>query len=450
MTVNVHDAEILTNISSLPPTPERDTLMFRRSAVVAAAASVLLLAACSSSPAKGGAATGSATLTYLTFNTPSLTPAFWKTSIASAQKTVPGLTIKQVVSPSTDRDSYAKQLEASGQFPDLLQSITPSQYTDAGLLTPYDQSWINANFLLPQGNAIKGKVYIPPTNSQIIPLVFYNKALFAKAGVTPPTTWAQFLQVSAKLKAAGITPIELGGNDPFAAAMPLTGAISADVLGKNPKWIQQRYAGTVKFGDADVVAAATKMRTLVTDDYFEKGALNVSYADSITQFNAGKAAMYPMGSWYLGSVPKDQWSNIGVFPWPTDDGSVVVPFSVGGSMAISSKAKDPAKATKFAESWSLDPANLKALIEGDGAFPMLKGKTLADYDVTVSPVFTDSFKYVTDTNSKVSAIGWATNDDALPGSLNNDFYAAAQALFNTGDVQGQMKKLDDAWTTATK
>ena len=424
--------------------------MLRRSAVVAAAASVLLLAACSSSPAKGGSAAGSTTLTYLTFNTPSLTPAFWKASIASAQKSVPGLTVKQVVSPSTDRDSYAKQLEASGQFPDLLQSITPSQYTAAGLLVPYDQSWINANFLLPQGNAIKGKVYIPPTNSQIIPLVFYNKALFAKAGVTPPKTWSEFLAVNAKLKSAGITPLELGGNDPFAAAMPLTGAISADVLGKNPKWLQQRYAGTVKFGDADVVAAATKMRTLVTNGDFEKGALNVSYADSITQFNAGKAAMYPMGSWYLGSVPKDQWSNIGVFPWPTDDGSVVVPFAVGGSMAISSKTKDVKAATSFAEAWSLDPANLKSLIEGDGAFPMLKGKTLADYKVNVSPVFADSFSYVTQTDNKVSSIGWTTNDDALPGSLNNDFYAAAQALFNTNDVQGQMNKLDQAWTTATK
>ncbi|MHA6760714.1 ABC transporter substrate-binding protein [Streptacidiphilus sp. PAMC 29251] len=426
--------------------------MLRRSAVVAAAASVLLLAgACSSSSTKTGAAGGGgATLTYLTFNTPSLTPAFWKSSIAAAQKTVPGLTIKQVVAPSTDRDSYAKQLEASGQFPDLLQSITPSQYTDAGLLTPYDQSWIDANFLLPQGNAIKGKVYVPPTNSQIIPLVFYNKSLFAKAGVQPPKTWAEFMQVNAKLKAAGITPLELGGNDPFAAAMPLTGALSADVLGKNPKWLQQRYAGSVKFGDADVVAAATKMRTLVTNGYFEKGALNVSYADSITQFNAGKAAMYPMGSWYLGSVPKDQWSNIGVFPWPTDDGSVVVPFAVGGSMAISSKTKNVADATKFAEAWSLDPANLKSLIEGDGAFPMLKGKTLADYKVTVSPVFTDSFSFVTNTNNKVSSIGWTTNDDAMPGALNNDFYAAAQALFNTNDVQGQMNKLDQAWTTATK
>ncbi|WP_331765920.1 extracellular solute-binding protein [Embleya sp. NBC_00896] len=386
----------------------------------------------------------------MTFNTPTLTPDFWTASIARAQNSAPGVKIRQVVAPSTDRDAYAKQLQASGQFPDLLQSITPSQYTEAGLLTPYDQSWVDQNFLLPQGNAIKGKVYIPPTNSQIIPLVFYNKSLFAKAGVQVPTTWQQFLDVSAKLKSAGITPIELGGNDPFAAAMPLTGALSADVLGKNPQWIQQRYAGKVKFTDADVVTAATKMRTLVEKGYFEQGALGVGYADSIKNFNAGKAAMYPMGSWYLGSIPKDQWDNIGVFPWPTDDGSVVVPFFVGGSMAIAGKAKDQAGAAKFAQAWSLDPENLKALIESDGAFPMLKNKTLDDYHVTVSPAFTDSYSYVTKTDTKVSSIGWATNDDALPGTGNNDFYAAAQALFNSGDVKGQMAKLDKSWDTATK
>ncbi|MBM9503495.1 ABC transporter substrate-binding protein [Actinacidiphila acididurans] len=422
--------------------------MRRRSAVVAAAG-LLLLAGCSSATSGGGSGGGSA-LTYMTFNTPSLTPAFWKTSIARAEKAVPGVTIKQIVAPSTDRDSYAKQLQASGQFPDLLESITPSQYTDAGLLQPYDQSWVDQNFLLPQGNAIKGKVYIPPTNSQIIPLVFYNKTLFAKAGVQPPKTWQQFLDVNAKLKAAGITPMELGGNDPFAAAMPLTGAISADVLGKDPKWIQERYAGSVKFGDADVVTAATKMRTLVEKGYFEQGALNVSYADSIKNFNAGKAAMYPMGSWYLGSIPKDQWNTIGVFPWPTDDGSLVLPFAVGGSMAVSTKAKDSAGAMAFAKAWSLDPGNLKALIEGDGAYPMLKGKTLKDYGATVSPAFTNSYAYVTGQNTKVAAIGWATSDDALPGSLNNDFYAAAQALFNSSDVKGQMAKLDQAWSTATK
>jgi multiple sugar transport system substrate-binding protein/raffinose/stachyose/melibiose transport system substrate-binding protein len=415
------------------------------------AAGLALIAGCSAASSGSSAANGNVTLTYLTFETPSLTASFWNTSITAAEKRVPGVTIKDVVSPNTDRDAYAKQLQASGQFPDLLQSVTPSTFVQAGLLKPYDQNWVNANFMMPMGNAYKGKVYIPPTNSQIIPMVFYNKKLFAKAGISaPPKTWAQFMAVCAKLKAAGIVPIELGGGDSFAAAMPLTGILSADVLGKDPNWLQERYAGKVHFTDPDVEMAVAKYRTMVVDGYFEPGALGVSYANSITNFTSGKTAMYMMGSWFLGAVPKATASNFGSFITPTDDGSLVVPYAVGGSMAISSSTPDPAKATAFAEAWSLDPANYTALIEGDGAFPLLKGKTLADYHVNVSQVFKDSYAYVTAPDKKVSAIGWVTNDDAMPSGLNDDFYAAAQALYNSDDVAGQMAKLDIDWNTATQ
>jgi len=411
------------------------------------AAGLALLAGCSA-PSSGGS-TGSVTLTYLTFETPSLTASSWDTSIANANKKVPGVTIKKLVAPSTDRDAYAKQLQASGQFPDLLQSITPSTLVQAGLLKPYDQTWVDANFLLPLGNAYKGKVYIPPTNSQIIPMVFYNKTLFAKAGITaPPKTWSDFVTVCAKLKAAGITPIELGGGDPFAASMPLVGILSADVLGKNPNWLQDRYSGKVKFTDANVQTAVAKYRTLAKNGYFEDGALGVKYADSITNFTSGKTAMYMMGSWFLGSVPKDHADDFGSFMTPTDDGSLVVPFAVGGSMAISAKTAAPDKATAFAQAWSLDPGNYKALIEGDGAFPMLKGKSLTDYHVTVTQVFKDSYAYVGQQNTKVSAFGWATNDDSMPSGLNDAFYAAAQDLYNNNDVAAQMAKLDTAWSTA--
>lgn len=416
------------------------------------AAGLALITGCSAAqPAGSNGSSGSVSLTYLTFETPSLTASFWDTSIANAEKKVPGVTVKKIVAPSTDRDAYAKQLQASGQFPDLLQSITPSTFVQAGLLRPYDQGWVNANFLLPMGNAFKGKVYIPPTNSQIIPMVFYNKTLFARAGVTTvPKTWADFMAVCAKLKAAGITPVELGGGDPFAASMPLVGILSADVLGKDPNWLQERYAGKVHFTDANVETAVAKYRTMAQDGYFEDGALGVKYADSITNFTSGKTAMYMMGSWFLGSVPKAAAADFGSFMTPTDDGSLVVPFAVGGSMAINAHTAAPDKATAFAEAWSLDPANYKALIEGDGAFPMLKGKTLADYDVNVTQVFEDSYAYVLNQNTKVSAFGWATNDDSMPSGLDDDFYAAGQDLYNSNDIAAQMAKLDSAWDTATK
>jgi len=393
---------------------------------------------------------GTTTLTYLTFETPSLTSTFWNGSIAAAEKDVPGVKIKRITAPSTDRDGYAKQLQASGQFPDLLQSISPNNFAPAGLLKPFDDQWVDANFLLPKGNAVGGKVYIPPTNSQVIPLVFYNKKLFAKAGAEVPKTWAEFMTACARLKASGTTPLELGGADPFAASMPLVGLISADVLGKNPAWITQRIAGTTHFADPDVQASVQKYRDLIKAGYFQKNALSVKYDDSIKDFTKGNTAMYPMGSWLLGSLPKENVDDFGTFPWPTDDGSVVIPFSVGGSMAVSAKAPDVTKAIAFAKAWSLNPDNLKLLIETDGAFPMIKGKGLSDYGVTVSKAFTDSYALVTNKNTKVDAIGWVTNDNALPPGLNDEFYSMAQALFTKDDVAGALKSLDEKFDAAAK
>lgn len=56
-----------------------------------------------------------------------------------------------------------------------------------------------------------GHYYLLPY--QINPVMFwYNKKLFDKAGVTPPTTWDEFLTVAQKLKDAGIIPLAIEGD----------------------------------------------------------------------------------------------------------------------------------------------------------------------------------------------------------------------------------------------
>ena len=165
-----------------------------------------------------------------------------------------------------------------------------------------------------------------------------------------------------------------------------------------------------------MVAAATKMRTLVTDGYFEPDALSVSYAQSITNFNAGKAAMYPMGSWYLGSIPKNEWATSACSPGrpTTARWSSRSRWAARWRSARRPRTRRPPSSSP--SRWSLNPDNLKSLISGDGAFPMLKGKPLASYGLTLSPAFNSSYSYVTNPNTKVSSMSWATNDDALPGN----------------------------------
>jgi multiple sugar transport system substrate-binding protein/raffinose/stachyose/melibiose transport system substrate-binding protein len=406
----------------------------------------IALAGCSAPTPKAG----SSTLTFLTFETPALTAKFWDTSIKNATKDMPGVTVKKIVSPDADRNAYAKQLQASGQFPDIQSSINPADFTAAGLLKPFSQTWLNDNFLQPKGNDIGGKTYIPPTNSQIIPLVYYNKKIFADNGITVPTNYSDFVDDIKKLKAAGITPLELAGTDGWSASMPIVGLASADVLGQDPDWIQKRYAGKVKFSDPIFADAMQKQIDLIKDGAYNPAALSVDFATANKNFLDGKSAMYPEGSWFTGSsyITPAQAENIGAFPWPTDDGKIVIPFNIGGTTSVSSKSKDVDNAVKFAQSWSLDPRNLKVLIETDGAYPMMKNLTLKDFNATVNDLYTKTYSLVTDKNTKVSSFGWVNNNDTLAPGIQDEFYKLSQSLFSNTDLKTQLAQLDADWDKA--
>ncbi|MFE7123377.1 ABC transporter substrate-binding protein [Streptomyces sp. NPDC057617] len=425
--------------------------MKRGPALMAAATglvSALALTACSTSATSAGGSGGA--LTFMTFETPALTAKFWDTSIAEARKEVPDTDIKKIVSPDADRTAYAKQLQASGQFPDILSSVNPKDFTAAGLLKPFDQKWLDDNFTDPDGNAIDGKSYIPPTNSQIIPMVFYNKKIFAEHDLQVPKTWDEFVDVVTALKKAGVTPVEMAGGEPWSAAIPLSGIITADVLGADPQWIQKRYKGEVKFTDPGMTAAAGKYRQLIDAGAFDKGALSVSYADANKQFLDGESAMYPMGSWFIGQIPATAAKDFGTFLLPSGTGKTIVPFNTGGTTAVSAKSSDVAGATKFAQAWSLSKPNLKTLIETDGAFPMLKNVPFEEFGAKVTPVYTEGFRLVTEDNTKVSAFGQVNNDDALPPGVVEQFNSLAQKLFTSSDVKGQLASFDADWDKAAK
>src|SRR5258706_3862909 len=230
-------------------------------------------------------------LVFLTFESPALTATFWDNAIKAALAKMPdgaNINVQRIVSPNIDRTAYAKQLLASDQFPDLLQSINTQEFIDAKLLQPWDQQWINDHFALPMGNALGGKVWQAPTNAQINPYVFYNKEIFAKVGVKPPTTWKEFVDVATKIKAAGYKPLlTCGAADSWCTSIILSGIVSADVLGDTPDWVTQRYAGKVKFSDAAMTDAFAKFKSLVDQELIDPGDLGVDYATTNQAFIDG-------------------------------------------------------------------------------------------------------------------------------------------------------------------
>ncbi|MGC5410053.1 ABC transporter substrate-binding protein, partial [Streptomyces sp. DT225] len=302
-------------------------------------------------------------------------------------------------------------------------------------------------------NPIGGKIYQLPYNTQPTPLVYYSKKLFAKAGVAgPPKTYRELLDASAKLKKKGIAPFVVGGGgkDAFASSYLWTALVGTDVYKKTPDWMAQRRAGKVKFADADFKGATEKFTGLVEKGYVDKAGLSRDYANTEKAFLSGKGAMYPMGTWFATAADKSPMKDdIGVFAFPTDDGSPAVPSYTGGGMSVSAKSKHLKAAKEFALAFQQDKANLDAVVKSDGAIIAMKDYTPP---ADMGPVYNATVQAYDEAAKKggvVNAFLVETGDDALlPGMVEKTYALAQDIIAGRKDADEATKALDDDWAKA--
>ena len=396
------------------------------------------------------------TINWMMFETSNLPLSYWQDIVNRFEAANPGITVKLLPSPTTDRDAYAKQLLASGQFPDVLQSITLQDYTSQGLLyawTPAEQkSW---NVLFPHAGQLSGKQYSIPNNSQVIPLIYYNKSVFAKLHLKPPTTWAQFVAICAKIKASGETPIAIGGSqDTWTSWIFLGGMFSADVLGKNPNWILQRKQNKVHFTDPLVAHTFNKWAALFKAGYFNKDALSLNYAGMQQEFLDGREAMYPMGTWAASATAVGAAKfGVGVFRLPTDNGTAVQGVFTNGGAVVSAKSAHLAAAKKLAEFWSLDPATNQTLAKNDAGLIATKG---FKQPTGLPSVFYQTAALYQQKSTKkhpvksVDVMFFNNGDRASEPGMDAFYASAAQNILLGRSVQSQLKFLDTQWNKAEK
>lgn len=178
---------------------------------------------------------------------------------------------------------------------------------------------------------------------------FYNKAIFAEAGVEAvPTTWAELDAACAKIKEAGYTPITC--DDAYITCMfgyhmsRLVGEPETETIVKEGKW-----------DDPSVAKTAEDYADFASKGYFsETIASNVWPAGQNQELAMGTAAMYLNGSWLPNEV-KDmagddfQW---GCFSYPAVDGGVDGPEAANYGaqvLAINKDSKNAENAFKLIE-----------------------------------------------------------------------------------------------------
>ncbi|MDK8182199.1 extracellular solute-binding protein [Paenibacillus sp. UMB4589-SE434] len=242
-----------------------------------------------------------------------------------------------------------KTQAASKEVPDIT-IVNPNEqmkpFVDAGLLAPLndilDQNGLKDTFLtgILDYYTFDQNVYALPDGNNTA-VVYYNKDMFAQAGVEVPTTFEAMIDVVKKLKAAGIQPMVIGEKDSWTGSFLFMNILLRTNGG--PGFLQDVLDKKRTFNDPAFEEAVNKFQDLVQAGAFQDGATSFDYNAGENLFKSGKAAMYFMGTWATGGIDDSSVAGkIGAFKFPTVGGKGNVDeymLAPGSAFAISANSK---------------------------------------------------------------------------------------------------------------
>ncbi|MER6401342.1 MULTISPECIES: extracellular solute-binding protein [unclassified Kitasatospora] len=245
---------------------------------------------------------------------------YWDDVARRFEAANPDIRIDVEVTSWTDIGKRVDDLVAAGKSPDLLQTggfadqaVANRLYPAGDVLSLETQANIMESFA--HAGQVLGTQYgIPFVSSSRV--LFYNKAVFQKAGITqPPATWNELRQAAEKIKAKvpGVTPygLPLGPEEAPAESMLWTlsggGSLSDDV-------------GNYTIDSTENQATFTWLRTNLVDTKLtnpDPGKTNRT--PMFTDFAAGKVAMLNGHPTLLRMAAKGK-IDFGTAPIPKKDG----------------------------------------------------------------------------------------------------------------------------------
>lgn len=177
--------------------------------------------------------------------------------------------------------------------------------------------------------------------------IYYRKDVFARLGLAEPKTWAEFLDVCAKLKAAKITPIAIGSKQTW----PTAGWFDYLNLRVNGYDFHMALTGgKVPYTDPRVGAVFDRWDELVKPGYFLANHASYLWQEALPAFVKGDAAMYLIGNFAVPPMKEAglKEEQLGFMPFPTIDPKVPrAEEAPTDTLHIASKAKNKADARRF-------------------------------------------------------------------------------------------------------
>ena len=221
-----------------------------------------------------------------------------------------------------------------GNPPDIAAIAQPglmAQFAEQGAIQPIDdlRDTIVDNFgeAVADVGAVDGTQYAVMYKASNKATIWYNVAAFEEAGVEPPETWDELLDVASTLNAAGITPFSVGVD----VGWPITDLFENVYLRTaGAETYDQLASHEIPWTDQSVKDALTVMQDIVGDSSDlvggTSGALQTDMPTSVANVfsESPKGAMVVIGDFAPGVIsdnPLEPVTGYNVFPFPSIEGS---------------------------------------------------------------------------------------------------------------------------------
>ncbi len=273
----------------------------------------------------------------------------------------PNIKVKRVARAFEDLKTTLKLALSSDNPPDIVQVNQGYgdlvAFTKAGLVRSVDQyagayGWVKnypaallaQNRVGDDGTWGQGKLYGISSTAELVG-VYFNKSVLEKAGLQPPTSYPEFVEQLAKLKAAGVLPIEFGASTK-SPTIHLFGVILASLAG--PKAVTDLVFGRegATWKNPQAVQALNTLRDWAKKGYINSDANGKTEAQAGADFQKRRAAFYISGSWWGGTF-KDS-SDVGFTALaPAAGGQPATMGGLGLLWGITSKSAHPDAAAAY-------------------------------------------------------------------------------------------------------
>lgn len=330
----------------------------------------------------------------LSFDNPNVSKAFDKI-VKDFEAANPGVTVKIENRGTDEHKSALRVASGSDQAPDIYFMWAGlglgGEFIKSGLALPMDKYYTeykwDDEFIGPALSFSKqysgGRYGVPYTFRG--EALYYNKALFAKAGITsPPSNYEELVADADKLAAAGIPAITFGGTVNW-HLMRLMDEILEVQCG--PEKHDALMAMKVSWADEPCATKSFEELHKWTSKYLLKPFMGIDNNQSFNLFLAGRAAMMLEGNWLVGQLRNaNKLSDYGVFTFPGTDRL----YGFGEYNYISSKSKNPdiaAKFLDFLESTPVQEADLAVF--GGSVNKNAKSDSKEPLDLAWAKIFSD-------------------------------------------------------------